>query len=443
MHRRWLLPVKTLLAFCLVAFVFTFSAHTVRADTYSDVVDGLNSSGAYVTPHPPAGSHIRPEDLQRLRNQVTNASNLGIDEDIAVVSSYPPNFRSPQEAAASLLNFLDFDGVLVLVSPQGIALSSDQLTDAEDSAIARRARPTCETQSWTSCALLAARLAVTQGRADKNSAFHDAIVFWAIFFIALAILIVIAIIALQLRRRGKKSHRGELRRSAEATLAELDDAVRTVRTVDVEHSSTAATTDLPPSSSAPLATTAEPVASQYERAMELRGRAHAALDEPASELALIQANEDAAQARLLLRRTTPSGDATADAAPPSEPGASAIPCLYCAREDRGPYVNRIVDDGRGHTLSIEICSACQAQLERGQTPRVVAATYHGDQVPWWTVPTSAWRDRYGGASWQYWLPFLFGMDVGGWFQLVSKPAESRQSGGTAAPRASQPFQRPE
>ena len=36
-------------------------------------------------------------------------------------------------------------------------------------------------------------------------------------------------------------------------------------------------------------------------------------------------------------------------------------------------------------------------------------------LPWWAVPNNPWYISYGGPSWQYWLPFLVGMDVATWF----------------------------
>jgi len=45
-------------------------------------------------------------------------------------------------------------------------------------------------------------------------------------------------------------------------------------------------------------------------------------------------------------------------------------------------------------------------------------------MPWWAVPSSPWYYSYGGPTWQYWLPFMVGMDVGSWMGAAGMAADS-------------------
>lgn len=379
-------------ALCLLLLGGILAA-PVLADSNTTVLRALSAGDAYVTNTPPSSAHIAPGDQQRLQRQADLAHSRGADEKFALLSHYPSTYHSPAAAASALRHFLDFSGVLVLVSPAGIALSSDQLSTSEDTAIADAARPQCLTQSWTACALFAGQRALTQVRADKNAAFRGATIFWLVLLAVIAALFVIAGLVIRGRRKRLASNTDDLRRAATNTLALADTAVQ-----EIEASGTKMSAE---------------VRTEYDRALGLRSRARTEIDRAATDQALGQANEDAAQAVLALQGVLRKlGIQTALTNPIDLPEHR---CFYCGRTDRPPYVTRTIDDGRGNSMEVEICAVDQQRLQQGQTPQIATVAHGGTPMPWWAVPGNPWYYAYGGPSWQYWLPFMVGMDVGGWF----------------------------
>lgn len=365
----------------------------VAADTNSDVVKGLVTKGAYITPLAPPSAHIRPGDINRLLNQEADANSKGVPERIAIVSHLPSNYRSTAAAADGLRNYLQFSGVLILASPRGIGISSDQMSQSEMNTIARKSLPLCKSISYTDCALNAAVLSVTQVRADKNSSFHDAAVFWLVLLVVLGLIILAVVLVLNRRRKVATGRLDELKKAASNTLSMADDAVN-----EIERSGLKLTPD---------------ARMQYDRALGLRDTAKRELETGTTQAQLTQANQDAAQAVLGLQGVMRSAGVKSDLISPLD--TTEHRCFYCGRTDRPPYMKSTIDDGKGNSMDIEVCAVDAQQLQRGQTPQITTVQHGGMAVPWWAVPGNPWYYSYGGPSWQYWLPFMIGMDVGGWF----------------------------
>jgi hypothetical protein len=197
------------------------------------------------------------------------------------------------------------------------------------------------------------------------------------------------------RRRSRTAARNldELREAAKNTLGTADNAIQQIEGSGEE--------------------LAPDTRTQYDRALGLRDRARKEIEQATTTAALVQANEDAAQAVLALQGVMRSAGIAAPLTSPLD-----VPehrCFYCGRTDRPPYVTRAIEDGRGNSIEVEICAVDQARLTQGRTPRIATVQYGGAAVPWWAVPSSPFYYAYGGPTWQYWLPFLVGMDVGSWF----------------------------
>ena len=139
-------------ALCLAIILACLAAGTSLADTNVDVTRYLETHNTYISSQLPASSHISKGDIDRLEAQVRSASRLDVPEKIALVARFPSKYSSTYTAARGLRHFLDFSGVLVLVSPRGIGVSSDTLTLDEIQAVERKARPICLV-SFTDCAV--------------------------------------------------------------------------------------------------------------------------------------------------------------------------------------------------------------------------------------------------------------------------------------------------
>lgn len=363
------------------------------ADSNSDVVKALTQRDVYVTPVHLASGDVQPGDAQRLQAAVNWAGDKGVQEKIAIISHFPRHtFPNIGQAADGLRNFLAFTGVLILVGPPGIAVSTDSLTVAERTAIAQKVRPRCFNQGYAACAAYASQLTVVKMHTDDSSTFHNTVVFWIVILVALSVFFA-AIVLIVRGRRGQSNQRlGELRRAGASTLALTDTAVE-----QIEKYSEKMKPD---------------VRQQYDSALGLRNRAREELDTARTERSLTAANEDAAQAVLAFQGVMRSLDIRSALSDPID--LPARRCFYCGRTDRAPYVQSTIDDGKGNSMQIEICSVDQALLARGHTPPMATVRHNGMSVPWWAVPNNPWYYSYGGSSWQYWLPFLVGMDVGGW-----------------------------
>jgi len=387
------LRLRRLLPILIACLAFLVPGVAALADSNTAVLDALARGDVYISDQAYGHFGVKTGDLNRLQAAVNAAGARQVPEKIAILAHVPSNILSPAQAASQLRNYEDFAGSLIVVYPRGIGISSDTLSVSQETSIALRARPRCTAYGFTSCAIFAAGLAVTETRAAEDTAFRNSLVTWGI--IAFIVLVVGgALLLAYFRRRSVFGGRtDELRAAAGHTLSLADEAVNEIEV---------AAPQMPPD-----------VRSEYDRALGLRDRARTEIERASTQGMLIQANEDAAQATLALRGVMHRlGIEGALTSPLDVP---ARRCFYCGREDRPPYITRTIDDGRGNTMEVEICSVCAQQLAQGQTPQIATVGYSGAAVPWWAVPNNPWYYAYGGPSWQYWLPFIVGIDVGGWF----------------------------
>lgn len=388
----------------LVVGLLALSTMAAYADTNSQVINWLATNDTYVTNVHIPGQVLGPGAYSRLNTAVNQASNAQLSEKLAILSHYPyPHFADIHAAADALVNTLQVDGLVLLVSPAfttngrhapgGLGVGSSILTRSQELTIEARAAPRCRTAGYVSCLVYASTLAVAQARRDKNNAFHDAAVFWFGVLVVLGLVILALVLAAARRRRQSTQNLSDLRRAAYTT---LDTADRSVEEIEAQSSALS------------------PEARQaYDRALGLRNRARAEIDGAQSVAGLKQANEDAAQAVLAMQETMRRAGIENAATSPLDLGERR--CFYCGRTDRPPYTTRTIEDRKGNSMEIEICAVDMETLQQGKTPQLATAQYQGSPVPWWAVPTNPWYYSYGGPSWQYWLPFMIGMDVGGWY----------------------------
>jgi hypothetical protein len=348
----------------------------------------------YVSNAMPPSARVSLGDVRRLRAATHAAVNKGVPEKIALVSHYPNQYRDTYAAARALRQFLDFAGVLVMVSPRGIGVSSDTLTFNEIRSIQTRVRPHCLASSYAECAVIAGQLAVDQTNSDKSAANKSAATFWLVLLAVLAVIIAAVVFVVRRRQSPASGNLNELRSAASNTLSLADSAIE-----EIEGAQAAM----------PAA-----VRSDYDGALARRDGARVGLEKGDTAAALTQANQDAAGAVLALQGVMKSlGIQSALSNPLESPTGHR--CFYCGRTDRPPYLTRTIDDGKGNSMQIEVCAVDLARLEQGRTPQIQTAQYNGTMVPWWAVPNNPYYYSYGGPTWQYWLPFMIGMDVGGWY----------------------------
>jgi hypothetical protein len=378
----------------LIAVLAALSLTAAQADTNQQVAAALVSSNVYVSNALPPSAHVSPGDTAKLNAAVDSAAKQGVTEKIALVSHYPSIYSDTYAAAEGLRKFLDFSGALIMVSPRGIGVASGSLTLNDIRSIEQQARPRCIAVSYTACAVLAAQLAAPRVKAATGSANRNALLFWVVVLAILAVVIGCAVWFAGRRRRQSSVRLDELQTAAGNTLSLADNAVN-----EIERSGAAMSPE---------------VRAEYDRALALRDGARREIERGTTPGALTQANQDAAQAVLALQGVMKTLGVQSPLANPLETPAEHR-CFYCGRTDRPPYTVRTIEDGKGNSMQIEVCAVDMAELERGRTPQVQTVQYQGAAVPWWAVPTSPWYYSYGGPSWQYWLPFLVGMDVGGWF----------------------------
>jgi hypothetical protein len=379
----------------LLTLLFTgpLQAEAALADTNAQVAAALTSNDVYISKAMPPTAHVSSSDAQRLLQATQAAVNGGVPEKIALVSHFPSKYANTYAAAEALRQFLDFAGTLVLVSPRGIGVASDTLTLNEIQSIERKARPRCLI-SYAQCSVYAGQLAVDQTKSDKSAANKSAAVFWLVLLAVLGVIIAAAVFVFRRRQNRAAGNLSELRTAASQTLSLADSAVEEI---EQAHSL------MPPE-----------VRADYDRSLALRERAKLELEKGNTASALTQANQDAATAVLALQGVMKSLNIRSALSNPLE-SPTGHRCFYCGRTDRPPYVPRTIDDGKGNSMEIEVCSVDLARLEQGRTPQIQTVQYNGAAVPWWAVPNSPYYYSYGGPTWQYWLPFMIGMDVGGWY----------------------------
>jgi hypothetical protein len=363
-----------------------------------DIFTYLEHHDAYVSSKVIAAGHATKGDAARLDAQARTAAGKGVPEKFAILSSYPSNYSAAQ-AADALRNSISFSGVLVLVAPGHIALSSDRLSQSEMNSIAAKAAPRCGVETYSQCALLAGQQAVARVRADQNSSGQSSGMFW---LIVIAIVAVVAFFILpRSRRRGRGAaaaspNLADLRTAADNTLGQADRAVQQVE------SAVQGGKKLP-----------RTVQAEFDRALALRETASQELKQDRNAAMLVQANQDAAHAVLALQGIMRSIGVEDPLSNPLETPMHR--CFYCGHTDRPPYTTRAITDDRGNSMQVEVCAVDEERLQRGQRPEVSTVQYNGAPVPWYAIPGNPWYYAYGGPTWQYWLPFMLGMDVGSWF----------------------------
>jgi hypothetical protein len=386
-------------AVLLAAWAAIGLSSSARADEAADAYNTLQTSSVYIAPGLQSAGHVRAGDASALQAQATASAGGGAPEKFALLTTLPKRLGTTsgatQRAADTLRQEVPLaGGVLVLIWPHGIGVSSGTLSRGQIESIERVAAPICHAAGYGACALAAGKAAESQVRSDQATTQRDALVFWSIVLLIIAALVGYFVWRAARLRRKIAGGLEELRSAAGNTLATIDTVVRTIEP-----------------SAAPMA---PEVRQEYDRALALRDRARCACEGVTTQAALIQANNDAALSMLLLQGVTRALDITALSSPQAVDPADPR-CLYCGLSDRPPYSERTIGDGQGNSLRVEVCAVCMGQLQAGRTPQMATARFDGLVMPWWAVPSSPNYSMYGGPSWQYWLPFLIGIDVGGWF----------------------------
>lgn len=357
------------------------------------ILKALQHGNVYVSQSEIRAGHARSGDVSRLEAQASDAANQGLPEKFAILSSFPGNSAG---AAHQLRTYLNFAGTLVMVGPHGIGVSSGtHLSQAEDQSVAQSVAASCLTTSYTSCALAAGQQALAKYKNDQSTTQRNAGIVWAVVLLILAVVIFGLVFFVWRRRNAMSGHLNELRTAAGNTLALADTAIQQIES-EMQGKSMPAQ-----------------VRAEYDRALAMRDQARQEIDRATTSPVLTQANQDAAQAVLALQGVMRQLGIQSELANPLE--APGRRCFYCGREDRPPYTAQTISDGKGNTMEIQVCSVDQQRLAQGRTPQVATVAYQGAQVPWWAVPNNPWYYSYGGPTWQYWLPFMIGMDVGGWY----------------------------
>jgi len=381
-----------------VALACSAAPRALAANDIPNVETVLNSQNAYISQSTIKAGKAQAGDVQRLEQEATAEANRGVPTKIAIFTQLPvvrAGVRMSTPLAASIIRkFLDFHGNLVLVTPPGIdlAISSDKLSPAQEHDAALLAERQCHTAP-VNCAIATSRAAADSYKSIVNNDTRNAAIFWLVVLVVIGGIIGFFVRRARKKRGNSRARLDDLRTAASNTLSLADEAVTEIE---------ASATQMQPQ-----------VRAEYDRALGLRDRARAELDRASTPAALTQTNQDAAQAVLALQGVMRSlGIQNPLANTLDLPGHR---CFYCGRDDRPPFTQRTIDDGQGNSLQIEVCAVDLQQLERGRTPQIATVQQGGTPMPWWAQPGNPYYYSYGGPTWQYWLPFWIGMDVGGWY----------------------------
>lgn len=195
-----------LIALCAAAAMtwLTVTAPAVHAGkraTNADAAQQLSLNDVYIAPEMFSKSYVHSGDDNRIKVATTDAAHRGVPTKVGILSHYPRTVHSPTAAAKKLRNYMDFSGVLILVTPEGIGISSDQLSSADIAAIERSVQPTCR-REVADCAINAIHRAVPRVLAIQSEANRNAAVFW-IVSVGLFGLVVLALVLLTRRQRIK------------------------------------------------------------------------------------------------------------------------------------------------------------------------------------------------------------------------------------------------
>jgi hypothetical protein len=236
---------------------------------------------------------------------------------------------------------------------------------------------------------------VAQIKADKASSNQQSAIFWAVVLAIVALIILVLVFMTRRRLSAITGRRNDLYRAASNTLSLADNAVEEIES---------ATAGRPMDSG---------IRGEYDAALALRDQARNELERARSPEMLTQANQDAAQAVLALQGVMRRLGINSPLANPLE--APGRRCFYCAHDDRPPYTQETIEDGRDNSMVVDVCRVCREQLAAGRRPQIATVNYGGATVPWWAMPGNPWYYSYGGPSWQNWLPFFAGLELGSWF----------------------------
>lgn len=388
-----------------VATLFTLlavfhSGSRALAQGVPQYVRVLTTSDAYLSPSQVRAGYAQAGDLQRLTEAVRSEAARGVHVKLAIIDGVSTAPGRTEFLARKVRSFLNFSGVVVLVSNRGIGVASDKLSRSEEQHIESKARPVCQRPSkgaFTQCVILAAHEAVSQIKDDQASSARTTAIIWVVVLAILALIVGGVAWGVVRRRRAAAGRLDDLRRAASNTLSVADNAV-----TEIERASSTSTSPMSPD-----------LRTEYDRALALRDTARLGLERGSTPQALTQANNDAAQAVLALQGVMRKLGITAPLSGLLEtPGHR---CFYCGRDDRPPYTKETIDDGKGNSMEVEVCSVDEEALQRGRRPEIATQVYQGSPVPWWAVPGNPYYYSYGGPTWQYWLPFLIGMDIGAWY----------------------------
>lgn len=186
------------IAVCLAAAPQVTSA---AGGTNSDTAFQLSAQDVYIAPEMHSSPSVHQGDAARIRAATQDASRRGVPMKVGIIGHYPKVLKSPTDASQALRNFMDFSGVLILVTPKGIGVSSDELSNADIAAIQRRVQPRCRTAA-ASCAIQAIHLAVPRVLAIQSKANRNAAIFW-IVSVGLFGLVVLVLVFTTRRKRSE------------------------------------------------------------------------------------------------------------------------------------------------------------------------------------------------------------------------------------------------
>jgi len=387
---------RTLVLVCTFFLLLQSRVLIVNAAGPGVVLRTLQQQDAYIAPIIYQKKLAKVGDVQRLEGVARVAATHGVPEKFVLLGSLPsPYGKDTYAAAYQLQKNLNFSGVLIMVSRWGIAVVSDRLSLGDVRAVEQATQGQCFSQGFTTCAASAgqggeARITSSQDTKNRNSSIAG--------FLVLALVVAAVLFLVRRTMRGRQRTRdrsNELRNAASNTLAVADEAVNAVEQ------------ELRRGSEMPA-----DVRHDYESALALRQQAEREMAPSQTDAVLTQANQDAAHSVLALQGVMRSLNINSPLSSPLEQPDRR--CFYCGRDDRPPYDREKISDDKGNTMDVDVCSVDRQQIDAGRKPQIETVPYNGTQMPWWAVPSSPWYYSYGGPTWQYWLPFMVGMDVGSW-----------------------------
>lgn len=173
--------------------------HAGKRATNADAAQQLSLNDVYIAPEMFSRPYVHKGDARRLKVATTNSAHRGVPMKVGIVSHYPRGAHSPTGAAAKLRNYMDFSGVLILVTPKGIGMSSDQLSPTDISRIERSVGSQCKVEA-ARCATSAIHQAVPRVLAIQSEANRNAAIFW-IVSVGLFGLVVLVLVLMTRRKR--------------------------------------------------------------------------------------------------------------------------------------------------------------------------------------------------------------------------------------------------